>query len=122
MIHLDTSFLIRMLRRGSRETRFLETMDPEEPLAVSAVAWAEFICGPVRPAERKLVLQIVDVHRDLTREHAETAARFFNVSGRRRGSLSDCLIAAAALHDGAGLATANLADFRRFERAGLKLV
>ncbi len=42
MIHLDTSFLIRMLGRGSRETRFLETMDSEEPLAVSAIAWAEF--------------------------------------------------------------------------------
>jgi len=122
MIHLDTSFLIRMLRRGSPEARFLESADPDEPVMVSAIAWAEFLCGPMEPAEEELALRIVDGHRDLTFEHAGIAARLFNESGRRRSSLSDCLIAAAAIHDGARLATANLADFRRFASAGLKLV
>ena len=85
-------------------------------------AWPEFLCGLIEPAERELALQVVDGHRDLTLEHAGIAARLFNDSGRRRRPLSDCPIAAAAIHDGARLATANLADFRRFETAGLKLV
>ena len=122
MIHLDTSFLIRMLDRGSAEARFLEATDPDEALVVSTIAWAAFLCGPIEAPERELAQQIVDGHRDLTVEHAGIAARLFNESGRRRRSLSDCLIAAAAIHDGARLATANLADFRRFASAGLKLV
>ena len=122
MIHLDTSFLIRMLDRGSAEARFLEATDPDEAVVVSTIAWAEFLCGPIEAPEQELAQQIVDSHRDLTIEHAGIAARLFNESGRRRRSLSDCLIAAAAIHDGARLATANLADFRRFASAGLKLV
>lgn len=122
MIHLDTSFLIRMLEDGSPEARFLENADPDEPVVVSTIAWAEFLCGPIEPAERELALQVVDGHRDLTVEHAGIAARLFNESGRRRRSLSDCLIAAAAIHDEARLATTNLDDFRRFATAGLKLI
>ena len=76
----------------------------------------------MEPPEEELALRIVDAHRDLTLEHARIAAGLFNESGRRRNSLSDCMIAAAAIHDGACLATANLADFRRFTSAGLKLV
>ena len=122
MIHLDTSFLIRMLKRGSPEARFLEAADPDEPVVVSAIAWADFLCGPIEPAEEELALRIVDGRRDLTFEHTGIAARLFNESGRRRSSLSECLIAAVAIHDDARLATANLADFRRFASAGLKLV
>ena len=121
MIHLDTSVLIGMLYRGSPVARYLETIDPDTPLAVSAVAWAEFLCGPIEPAEQDLVLRVVDVHRTLSVEHARVAARLFNRSGRRQNSLSDCLIAAAAILDQAPLATANVADFRRFETLGLKL-
>lgn len=122
MIHLDTSSPVRMLKRGSPEARLLEATDRDEPVVVSAIAWAEFLCGPIEHVEEALALRIVDEHRDLTFERAGIAARLFNESGRRRSSLSDCLIAAAAIHDGARLATANLADFRRFTSAGLKLV
>ncbi len=122
MIHLDTSFLIRILAPDAPETRLLETMDPDESIVVSALAWAEFQCGPIKPAEQELATRIVDSYRDFTIEHAGVAARLFNESGRRRGSLPDCVIAAVAIHDGARLATANLTDFRRFESAGLKLI
>ena len=51
MIHLDTSFPIRMLKRRSPEARLLETADPDEPVVVSAIAWAEFLCSPMECAE-----------------------------------------------------------------------
>lgn len=49
-----------------------------------------------------------------TSADAVRAAERFNLTGRRRGSFTDCLIAAAALNAGATIATSHPADFRRF--------
>ena len=123
MIHLDTSFLIRALAPGTAEDRKLrEWMEEGETLGMSTVAWAEFLCGPLARRDVALAAEIIGRRRDFTTEHATVASRLFNESGRRRGSLIDCMIAAAALVDGAPIATANTADFSRFEDFGLKLV
>lgn len=122
MIHLDTSFLIRALNSGSPEDRKLrEWIGVGETLRMNTVAWAEFLCGPLDESEIALAAQIVERHGDFTLDHAAIAARLFNESGRRRGSLIDCMIAAAALAAGASIATENVADFRRFEDFGLQL-
>lgn len=120
MIHLDTSFLIRALVRGTSEDRAIRRwLAGGEQLGISTVAWTEFLCGPLQPPELAAAATIIGHHRNFAREDAEVAARLFNDSGRRRGSLIDCMIAAAALADGASVATANPADFERLLEFGV---
>ena len=64
---------------------------------------------------------VINRHIDFTPAHAEIAARLFNLSGRRRRLFVDCAIAAAAIAEGAPIATTNERDFRRFESEGLTL-
>ena len=123
MIHLDTSFLIRALNVGTLEDcKLREWISAGETLSMSTVAWAEFLCGPLDQSEIELAAQIVGQQSVFTPDHAAISARLFNESGRRRGSLLDCMIAAAALAEGAPIATMNVADFRRFEDSGLTVV
>lgn len=122
MIHLDTGFLIRALGAGSSEDRTLSAwVAANQNVGMSAVAWAEFLCGPLTASEQRVADGIVGPRIDFTGSDAAVAARLFNESGRRRGSLPDCMIAAAALGRRARLATTDEGDFRRFEARGLKL-
>ncbi|HYY06740.1 MAG TPA: PIN domain-containing protein, partial [Candidatus Limnocylindria bacterium] len=57
VIHLDTSFLVRALARGSREDRRLRTwLRGGTSLAISAIAWAEFLCGPLEAEELERIV------------------------------------------------------------------
>ena len=121
-IHLDTSFLIRALVTGSEEAgRLVAWMEARRGVRISALAWGEFLCGPVDPDARALAGQIIRDPLPLRAEEAEEAARLFVLTGRRRGSFADCVIAATALRAGAALATSDRADFRRFADEGLRL-
>ena len=123
MIHLDTGFLIKSLVRGSAEDHSLrDWLKAGEVVAMSAVAWAELFCGPLEPSHLELISRVVSERAPFLEEDAVLAARLFKESGRRRGSLMDCMIAASALRAGAPLATANARDFRRFSAAGLTLL
>jgi len=123
VIHLDTSFLIRALARGSAEDRRLrEWLEDGTPLAMGAVSWAEFLCGPVRAEDVDLATHIVNGPVAFLPGDAASAAKLFNLAGRRRGSFVDCMIAAIALRAQATLATGNSTDFRRFEPAGLRII
>ena len=123
MIHLDTGFLIGALRRGSAEDQQLRAwLERSEPVGISAVGWAEFLCGPVDEHDVELATRVVDEPVALIARDAGMAANLFNLAGGRRGSLNDCLIAATALRVGASVATTNLTDFRRFAKAGLRVM
>ena len=122
MIHLDASFLIRAFPSGSPEGHALkEWMAADETLAISTVAWMEFLSGPVEPSELEFATSVIDRYVDFTPEHAGIAARLFNGTGRRRRLFVDCMIAATAIAENAPIATTNERDFRRFESAGLTL-
>ncbi|MCZ6887765.1 MAG: type II toxin-antitoxin system VapC family toxin [Gammaproteobacteria bacterium] len=122
VIHLDTSFLIRALVHGSVEDGALRKwLRLGEPLAMSTIAWTEFLCGPVNTTHVELVANVVRARLPFSEEDAHTAAQLFNESGRRRGSLLDCMIAATAVRADAPIATSNPADFRRLEDFGLNL-
>jgi predicted nucleic acid-binding protein len=123
VIHLDTSFLVRGLLRGSTQDRLLRKwLRSGETLGASVIVWTEFLCGPVDAGEIELAKALIVERVDFTGEDAVLAARLFNESGRRRGALADCMIAATALRRGVGLATENTADFRRFRDQGLEVL
>jgi predicted nucleic acid-binding protein len=123
VIHLDTSFLIRALAGDSAHDRHLrDWIGLGEPMGMSAIGWAEFLCGPVGLTEIALARRILGEPVTFVGDDATLAARLFNDGGRRRGSLVDCMIAAVALRADARLATANPSDFRRYEGAGLRLM
>ena len=123
MIHLDTSFLIRALVSGSAEDKALRAwIRKAAQVATSALTWSEFLCGPVSPDGIEMAAQLLGDPLAFGATEATAAAMLFNQSGRRRGSLVDCMIAAVAIEAGAGLATTNVRDFQRFEPLGLRLV
>jgi predicted nucleic acid-binding protein len=120
VILLDTSFLIGAFKPGSTQDAALRAWLGEgEEIAVSVIAWCEFLCGPIESRVVDLVSRIVPRRMGFAAEDAELAASLFNRAGRRRGSLTDCMIAATALRLGASLATEDADDFRRFEPIGL---
>ena len=91
-------------------------------LAASAIAWTEFLNGPVTPLEvsrAEAVLQSRII--PFGQGEAALAAELFNQTGRRRGSRFDCLIAATAILAQAEVATVNESDFKVFVSHGLKL-
>ncbi|MBP9146983.1 MAG: PIN domain-containing protein [Thermoanaerobaculia bacterium] len=123
MIFLDTSFLIRGLVRDSAEDRALRKwLRRSEVLGMSAVAWTELLCGPIDDTQHEFAAGVVSLRVAFTEEDAVLAARLFNETGRRRGSLIDCMIAATALRAREPLATSNAADFRRFATYGLAVL
>lgn len=123
MIHLDTNYLIGLLVRGSREALDVDQwLVKGESLAASAIAWSEFLNGPVTGSEAiqvETVLQSQIV--SFGKADAAVAADLFNQTGRRRGSRLDCLIAATAICNQSELATINQSDFKLFTPHGLKL-
>lgn len=123
MIHLDTNYLIGLAVAGSPEAQRVDQwLAARETMAASAIAWTEFLNGPVTPAEIsqvKAVLQSRIV--PFAQTEAVLAADLFNRTGRRRGSRFDCLIAATAILAQSGVATVNESDFRAFVPFGLRL-
>src|SRR5438874_13548842 len=99
MIHLDTNFLILPLVPGSsQDLRLRNWIHDAESVQISAVAWTEFLCGPVGADQKQFASALFANPEPLLASDAFRAAELFNQSGRRRGSLSDCMIAAVCIN------------------------
>ena len=122
LVAFDANFLVAVLAPDSIYSRELgDWLREGAYLQISAVAWSEYLCGPLDaeriPEARKLVSKI----EAFTEEDADLASALFNGTGRRSRSHVDCMIAAHAIRRSAALATLNRADFRRFEKFRLRL-
>jgi predicted nucleic acid-binding protein len=123
MIVLDTNFLIMGLVPGSaQDSRLRQWLQSGDNITVNVIVWAEFMCGPVTAEQIRLALHLFPRPEVLLPEDAARGAQLYNGTGRRRGSLADCLIAATCLRMNASIATDNVADFRLFEPMGLQVI
>ena len=123
MIHLDTSFLIRSLESSSAESLSLRTwLSGGESVEMSMISWSEFLCGPLSPEATELSAKLLSELVPFGTNEAEVASMLYNQSGRKRGSMVDCMIAATALYRGAQLATSDVRHFKHFEPLGLTLI
>src|SRR5258706_3514959 len=114
MIHLDTNFLIQISVAGSAaHAQFAAWISAQEALSVSAIAWAEFLCGPLDATGEALARQIFPQPEPFLPADAVLAASLFNQTGRRSRSLADCMIASGGMRFGAKLAALNARDSKR---------
>lgn len=123
MIHLDTNILIDIVTAHSPQVPMVrQWLSEGRVLTASAVAWSEFLNGPHSNAQKDAVRAVLAGGiRPFDEDQAELASRLFHVTGRRRGSHADCMIAAAALAKREVVATRNIKDFQRFVPYGLML-
>ena len=123
MIHLDTNLLIDLVTIGSPHIAVVrDWLLAGEELAVSTIAWSEFLNGPHSKQQKAAVTAVISGQvLDFTEKQAEQASRLFHYTGRKRGSHSDCMIAACAMVHGVRVATRNIGDFERFVPHGLLL-
>jgi predicted nucleic acid-binding protein len=123
MILLDANYLIGAPKPGSPELAEIQRWrQAGESIATSAIAWTEFLSGPVTEenvADLRVLLDGGVLEFD--EACAITAARLFNATGRKRHLRVDGMIAATTLENHARLATHNLDHFQPFLSHGLKL-
>jgi predicted nucleic acid-binding protein len=123
MICLDTNFLIRALVPGGTADALLRSwLSSRQLVNINVIVWAEFLCGPLASEQITAAEALFSTPEPFLSADARRASELFNIAGRRRGSLTDCMIAAICLRKGASLATANVSDFRPFESLGLQVI
>ena len=89
MIHLDTNYLIGLTKPTTPAGRQVAAwLIAGERLGCSAMAWAEYLCGPVTAADQADVAAVVGTPEPVTGADAAQAAALSNAAARRRGSLS----------------------------------
>lgn len=123
MIHLDTNVLIALPLLARQRHPLTQRIAAGEPAAASALAWFEYVCGPLAESEQQLVRAVLGARiLEVDEGVAERAAALFNHAGRRRSLRTDSVIAATAILAGAELASYNASDFAPFAVHGLTLL
>jgi len=122
LVELDSNFLVAVLDVVGKESNALQKwVQLGTKIQISAIAWSEYLCGPLDPAMVSLARKLVGTVEPFTEEDAELASELFNGTVRRPRSHVDCMIAAHAIRRQALLATLNVRDFRKFAEFDLRL-
>ncbi|CAN5501456.1 hypothetical protein BH18VER1_BH18VER1_07800 [soil metagenome] len=122
ILALDSNYIVAARKIGSEEGIRLERWLRDGWIAqVSAVAWSEYLCGPLAADDIAISRDLIMSVEPFTEEDAVLASAMFIQTRRRSRSHADCMIAAHAIRREAALATLNAQDFRRFEKFGLRL-
>jgi predicted nucleic acid-binding protein len=123
MVHLDTNLIVVLIRvADSHHKTALKVVAGTGPFAAAAVAWTEFRSKPDEPtdvAAAKGILSGGIIPFD--EAAASLAGELFHLTGSKRRTRLDTMVAATAILSGAELATTNPADFEPFVAHGLKL-
>ena len=122
LVEFDSNFLVAVLGAGGSQSEALQRwVRAGARIQISAIAWSEYLCGPLEPALVPVARRLLSSVEPFTEEDAELASELFNRTGCRPRSHVDCMIAAHAIRRRAVLATLNIRDFRRFEKFDLRL-
>jgi predicted nucleic acid-binding protein len=122
VVELDSNFLVAVLYTGGHQSEMLHAWTRVGArIQISAIAWSEYLCGPLDPTAAALARKLISSVEAFTEGDAELASTLFNGTGPRLRSHVDCMIAAHAIRRDATLATLNVRDFRRFEKFDLRL-
>lgn len=115
MICLDTNYLILGLVAGSKESEaLLQWTRDGETLVTPALAWYEFLSGPVTSVQVDTMRAFLADVVPFDDVQAEVAAQLFNAVGRKRALRIDATLAATAIVLHATFATNNENDFASF--------
>jgi len=122
-VQLDTNSLAELVIPVSDfGDSILRWVSDGNQISVSTIAWSEFCNGPLTSEAREAAeISLNGRILPFDQAMAEKASQLFNATGRRRGSHSDCMIAATAIISNAPLSTLNLKDFNRFIPCGLRI-
>lgn len=122
VIELDSNFLVAVLDAGGSQSEMLHSWAQSGArIQISAIAWSEYLCGPLDAAVVPLARKLINTVEAFTERDAELASELFNGTGGRSRSHVDCMIAAHAIRRDAALATLNIRDFRPFEKFALRI-
>jgi predicted nucleic acid-binding protein len=122
VVELDSNFLVAVLDADGTQSEMLQSWARSGVrIQISAIAWSEYLGGPLDTAVVPLARKLVNNVESFTERDAELASELFNSTGRRTRSHVDCMIAAHAIRRDAILATLNIRDFRPFQKFALRL-
>ncbi len=123
MIHLDANLLIGFVYRSDvHHGTASRIISGPGPFGTSSVAWMELHSKPVHPRDSKAVMALLAGGITPFDEATATlAGELFHLTGSKRRTRLDTMIAATAIVAGVELATVNGDDFAAFVPHGLKL-
>lgn len=124
MIHLDANLLVALVSRFDvHHGTAARIISGPGPFGTSSVAWMEFLSRPVHPRDSFALKSLLNGGVAFFDETTATlAGELYHLTGSKRRTRLDTMIAATAINAGAELATVNEDDFAAFVPHGLRLV